>query len=258
MFALEATWTERMLALCSIDALAGSHAALIGGLGLAGLIGGALHCAPMCGPFVLAQGTRRAETPASRLHAIAGALLIPYHLGRTTTYAALGALSGGLGGTVLALSGVRWVAAALLLIAALFLVSQAMKSLGAPVPLPPRLRYGLGRLSLPLMRRAGRLGARSDGGLPAWRGYVLGLVLGFLPCGLLYGALFAAAASGSLVAGALVMAAFAAGTAPALGLLAATGHVAARRWPGALHRVSGIALGLGAALSAAFAVEWLS
>ncbi|MSO69820.1 MAG: hypothetical protein EXQ98_06025 [Alphaproteobacteria bacterium] len=35
-----------------------------GGLGLVGLIGGALHCAPMCGPFVLAQGSRRSATSA--------------------------------------------------------------------------------------------------------------------------------------------------------------------------------------------------
>ncbi len=258
MFGHDLAIAERLLAMCSPDAVSGSHAALIGGLGLAGLIGGALHCAPMCGPFVLAQGSRRNVASLARSRAIADALLIPYHLGRTTTYAALGALSGGLGGTIVAVSEMRWIAAAFLMIAALCLVTQAMKSLGAPVPMPPRFRVGLARLTLPLIRRAGRVGATFGERAPLWRGYALGLVLGLLPCGLLYGALFAAAASGSLIGGALVMAAFAAGTAPALSLLALTGHAAARRWPRALHRVSGVALGFGAALSAAFAVEWLS
>jgi uncharacterized protein len=50
---------------------------------------------------------------------------------------------------------------------------------------------------------------------PAAR-YALGVVLGFLPCGLLYGALAAAAGTASVREGALAMAAFAVGTVPAL------------------------------------------
>ncbi|HZX85481.1 MAG TPA: sulfite exporter TauE/SafE family protein, partial [Reyranella sp.] len=46
--------------------------------------------------------------------------------------------------------------------------------------------------------------------------YGLGVVLGFLPCGLLYGALAAAGGTGSPTDGALAMAAFALGTMPAL------------------------------------------
>ena len=46
--------------------------------------------------------------------------------------------------------------------------------------------------------------------------YGLGVVLGFLPCGLLYGALAAAGGTGSAIDGALAMAAFAVGTVPAL------------------------------------------
>ena len=63
-----------------------------------------------------------------------------------------------------------------------------------------------------LTRLAGPL-ASSNG--PAAR-YALGVVLGFLPCGLLYGALAAAAGTASTGKGALAMAAFAGGTMPAL------------------------------------------
>ena len=69
-------------------------AASVLGLFLAGLAGSPLHCAPMCGPFVLARAAGRlANVPAGRLcerqRLLSGALL-PYHLGRIGTYAALG------------------------------------------------------------------------------------------------------------------------------------------------------------------------
>lgn len=251
------TLAERFLAICSADALGGPNGGLVGALALVGLIGGALHCTPMCGPFVLAQGAHRGAARNSRLGRIAAAIVLPYHLGRVTTYAALGALSGGAGGALVAFSGFRWLAAALLLVAASLLIAQAMKSLGAPLPAPPRLAVALNRLAAPVTRRIGRANKKFSNAPASLRGYALGVLLGFLPCGLLYGALFAAASSGSLLAGAAIMAAFAAGTAPALGVLAATGHAAARRWPLALQRVSGVALALGAGLSAVFAVEWL-
>ena len=57
-----------------------------------------------------------------------------------------------------------------------------------------------------------------------WRGYGLGLVLGFLPCGLLYGALAASAATANGFHGFFAMAAFALGTMPALVILGFLGH----------------------------------
>ncbi len=65
-----------------------------------------------------------------------------------------------------------------------------------------------------------------------FRGYALGLMLGFLPCGLLYGALAAAAASGDPLTGAFAMIAFALGTVPALLAVGLAGHVAGQRWQG--------------------------
>ena len=69
------------------------------------------------------------------------------------------------------------------------------------------------------------------------RGYGLGILLGFIPCGLLYGAVTIAAASGDALAGAFAMAAFAAGTMPALVGVGALGDLAARHWRGAAGRL---------------------
>ncbi len=57
------------------------------------------------------------------------------------------------------------------------------------------------------------------------------MLLSGLPCGLLYAAVAAAAATGSALAGAIAMAAFAAGTIPALAVVAVAGRAALRRRP---------------------------
>jgi sulfite exporter TauE/SafE len=79
---------------------------------------------------------------------------------------------------------------------------------------------GLARLARRVDRR------RLSGGL------ALGLLLGFLPCGLLYTALVAAAASGGPLAGGAAMLAFGLGTVPALVATGLAGH--------ALRRAAGI------------------
>lgn len=210
------------------------HAAVSGREGLfvslfmAGLAGSLGHCVGMCGPFVVAQTLARFEgRPAAVMKESdrwTGALLLPYHLGRITTYAALGAggalAAGWIGGD----RGVRWPAAVLLAIAALFF-----------------LGYGLGRLGLVPAGLSGAGGGAGSRHLAAvirplfsrpagFRGYLLGAALGFLPCGLLYGALAAAAAAGDPLAGALAMAAFALGTVPALVAAGTAGHLVAGEW----------------------------
>jgi len=57
----------------------------------------------------------------------------------------------------------------------------------------------------------------------------LGVVLGFLPCGLLYGALAAAGGVASAQEGALIMAAFGLGTVPALVAVGWGGLIIRRR-----------------------------
>ena len=223
------------LQVCSVSV--SSNGGLIGSLFLTGLLGSLSHCSGMCGPFVLSQVAARLEAvPASRMSEwtrLAGAALLPYHLGRATTYALLGAVAaltaGALGGTA------RWVGAFLLAAAALFMLALALPGLRGLAASDSRWAGAVGRLASPLFRAP-----------TGWRGWLLGVVLGYIPCGLVYAALAAAAASGDGIAGAAGMLAFAAGTVPMLVLVGTVGHAAVAHWRAPLMKWAPALLALNA------------
>ncbi len=244
-----------MLADCLSDLAAlGAQglAALLGAMLLAGLAGGATHCAGMCGPFVMTQAAAASDRAASGgvLRRLAGAALLPYQLGRATGYAALGAVAGGSAGALAHVATPRLLAVPLGLAAAVMLVQGLGRLPAAARWHLPHLRPVF-RLPTALQRQVGRL-IGSEG---AARRFALGLLLAFLPCGLLYAALAGAAASGSALAGGLAMAAFALGTVPALTGVALLGRFFGRRFGPRLATVSGIALALNAGLLAAMAAR---
>jgi len=200
---------------------------LVLSLFLGGLAGGVSHCAGMCGPFVLSQVAARLEAVGAaemrEWHRLAGAALLPYHFGRATTYAGLGAAAAGLSGGLARDGGLDRLSAALLLAAALLMLALAVPALKHWWPGGDQ---GESWWSRRLGRLAGPLFARPTG----WRGYLLGVLLGFMPCGLLWGALAAAAAAGGAAGGALAMLAFTAGTVPSLLAVGVAGHLAGSRW----------------------------
>ncbi|MBE0533295.1 MAG: sulfite exporter TauE/SafE family protein [Rhodospirillales bacterium] len=222
--------------------------ALLGSLFIAGLAGGAGHCIAMCGPFVLAQSVARLEAvPAAdmrQFHRLAGAALVPYHLGRLTTYVVLGALAAALAGSLMTAAELKWLSAVLLALAAALFLGYGIRRLASL--LPGSSAGGEGWWSRHLGRRVRPLFERPVG----VRGYGLGLALGFLPCGLLYGALTAAASSGTALGGAVAMGAFALGTVPALLVVGFAGHVIGRRWQPLMVRATPALMTLNAALLA--------
>lgn len=179
---------------------------------LAGLAGGFTHCIAMCGSFVVAQA--QGVHGDSGVRRLVRTLILPYHLGRLTTYVFLAVLfSGFINLAFLFQPSKALVAAPLLLIAAVVFIVTAFPGAGALFP-------WAGRLRLPV---PGRMLSRIYKPLfpdhrPASR-YILGLFLGFMPCGLVVSALMAAAAAPTIWQSAGAMAAFGIGTLPALFLV---------------------------------------
>nr|WP_153342348.1 sulfite exporter TauE/SafE family protein [Roseospira navarrensis] len=217
------------LAHCHV--VIGDEGGLLASLALAGLAGGFTHCTGMCGPFVLSQTAARLESvPADRMrefHRLTGAALAPYHLGRMTTYMILGASLSALAGTLTRTGLLDWLSAALLVLAAVLFVGYALPRLRVAIPGGSRLEAWwsahVGDAARPLFRDP-----------TGWRGYGLGVMLGFIPCGLLYGALAAAASSGEVLTGAVAMGVFALATVPSLLVVGLVGQVAAARFRGAM------------------------
>jgi len=187
------------------------------GLGLVS----SLHCMQMCGPLVLAYSM------ASRGSIAAHAC---YNAGRLTTYALLGALAGAAGGGIEFLAGFKQTAA---------LVAGVLMIATGALLLPRRSLVQIEKLGVSRVfsRTVGQLLASPE---PESK-LALGLLLGFLPCGLLYAALLKAMGTGSAAAGAVSMIAFGAGTAIALlGIGVFSSAIGARlgRWSNTLAAAS--------------------
>jgi len=215
-----------------------------------GLLGGAGHCVGMCGPLVagyaIALRHRRSAVPR-----------ILFHLGRVTTYGIAGGVVGASGSF---LRFAAWVAPAqrFLLVATGALIALMGLSTGGWLPWARRIE-GASRIGDTFASVARR--AAEAGGLGA--AYPLGMATGLLPCGLVYTALLSAARSGmdagspveAFLRGGLAMAAFGAGTIPALLLFGTAVSAATPRLRGTLEKIAA-ALLVAAGLSFA-ARAWL-
>ncbi|MCP4898680.1 MAG: sulfite exporter TauE/SafE family protein [bacterium] len=172
---------------------------------------GSLHCAGMCGPFVVFYAGADSSSGWRRLpvHAV-------YSSGRFVAYILLGAIAGAVGAAIEVagvLAGLQHVAAivagttmivwgivALLRIRGLQLINHSKS---------PRLQTWLLQGFAVVSKKP-----------PLVRALGVGILSGVLPCGWLWMFLVAAAGTGSALNGILVMAAFWAGTVP---ILVATG-----------------------------------
>ena len=208
---------------------------------LIGLLGSLGHCVGMCGPVTLLL-TRPVRAMNSPSRSLALSWVAFLHLGRLATYTLLGTfvvlLRLGLGRLTRFLSACiapglaaprapanmmdvfRYLQGALAMVLAAVFVYMALAAAGRVPPVEVVLTA--------FTRRWGNL-ARAytapASQMPRWRPLSLGLLWGFLPCGLVYSALLIAATTPSTWLGAVTMLAFGLGTVPAM---ATTGWLGTR------------------------------
>jgi hypothetical protein len=194
------------------------------------------HCIGMCGPLVIAFPAR---SGGFRSHLL-------YHLGRILTYVAMGSLMGGIGAGLAEIAGATggnypvWIARIQLsvsLAAALFL-----------------LVFGLARLGI--IREPAWMAIASPDKIPGYRKllkstfqknkqvemFFLGMMMGFLPCGLSFAAFSRALPSGSPINGATLVFVFALGTVPGLLLLGSGASNIVRRYQSHSDILAGLLL----------------
>ena len=177
---------------------------------LAGLAGGFGHCIGMCGPVVAAYSF--GEQRLRYLHHIL------YNLGRITTYMFMGAVVGLTGSFLVLTSSIEKIQAAIMVLAGISIIIMGIAIGGwIPVRRSPKSSSWLSSTIQKTMELF--KGPRTAGTY-----YPMGIVLGFLPCGLTYTALLAAARAAmdadnhlaGMLQGAFMLLFFGLGTAPAL------------------------------------------
>jgi sulfite exporter TauE/SafE len=187
-----------------------------------GLVSG-LHCLQMCGPIALIIGGPRAQ--------------LTYNGGRILTYMALGGIAGAAGGGFGMLGRMAGLATGARIVSGAAMIAAGMLMIGL---LPSNGLVQLERRGI-TARFSRAIGRMLTGPGTKFR---LGLMLGFLPCGVLYAALLKAMESAGIASGALTMLAFGLGTCGALfGLGAASSLVRLPRWlPPAAVMITGAVL----------------
>lgn len=165
-------------------------------LGLAG----SLHCVGMCGPLVLALPLRAREQWAVLKE------MTVYHSGRILTYSALG-LFFGLIGKSFAMAGFQKglsITAGVLMILMAFMAWRFERILLA---MP-----GFGKFTQRVQQGISRLISRH----PGQATFGMGVLNGFLPCGMVYAAIAGAISTTDAAGGAVFMMLFGLGTLPLL------------------------------------------
>lgn len=206
--------TMRGLSECS--AFSYPHYGIVVALFLAGLIGSLSHCVGMCSPFVISQVAN-----IGKMTRLRGLALLPYHSGRITTYVIFGVVASLLSSQVMALPVFKIFSMLLLVLAGVVFLLSAINHWGI-IPLPSfmcGIPRWLSNLTKPLFLQP-----------TGWRGYVLGVALGFMPCGLVFAAVMAVTATANPLLAALAMAGFGLGTVPVLLLVGFSSRLVLNRY----------------------------
>jgi sulfite exporter TauE/SafE len=186
---------EALLAHC---AMAFTHAGgVFAVFFLGGLMGSLSHCLVMCGPVVACQSACGGRCGKR----MSGASQWQYHVGRLFTYGALGFFAALVSKQIAATAYWPKLSAAMMVVAgSLFLLSALIPNRHKLLAITPR------------------------------NGFLRGVLMSFMPCGLIYAALMMAATLASPIAGMFAMWLFVLGTIPALLIASGSAALLAGKW----------------------------
>ncbi len=191
---------------------------LAASLFIAGLVSGFTHCMAMCGPFVMSQ--------TGKIEKFRDAALLPYHFGRLTTYIFMAVLLYSVLNLVFLFMPIRsYIIAPILLTASLIFLMNAFPQISKYFPWAASFK-----ISLPYRFISGLFGKLSQNPTTIKK-YMIGILLGFMPCGMVTSALMASATAPNVMSAAFAMMAFGAGTIPALMITGFAGKALQLKYP---------------------------
>lgn len=180
------------------------------------------HCIGMCGGFVFAYSQK---LEAQKKGSILPHLL--YNFGRIITYGFLGLVLGFVGQI---LTGASYLQGGIQILAGIFMVLLGLE-MGGFLSLKKFLKFkALDRASHYFVKTFGKLSSKNI--------FLLGLFLGFIPCGLVYVALAKSLTLGSPLFGLLGMLAFGLGTIPSLFILGVSSSFISSRFRQTIYKVA--------------------
>ncbi len=204
---------------------------------LAGLVGGVTHCVGMCSPFVLAQLDNNGIVDKTKIKRLRSSLLLPYHMGRLTTYIIMALLLSSIINLAFIYSDLRaLVAAPMLVLAAIIFLVSAFPKLATLFPWAANIKVSF------FYKFISNIYYKFNDNNSVVSRYFLGVLLGFIPCGLVVSALLASASAPDILQTGLSMAAFAIGTMPALFIVALGGQTVKNKYPKTMIYISKTAM----------------
>ena len=201
---------------------------------LIGFFGGFGHCIGMCGGFVMTYTLKIQENDAiakpSRWQILYPHLL--YNSGRVLTYVILGEIFGFLGSSLGVIFALRDIQGVLQLFAGFVMVLMGFELAGCISASGPDTFPGISGFKRLVQSMFNRVNRKNI--------FVLGLVLGLIPCGLVYAAGAKAAATQSILGGMTTMFVFGMGTFPAMVITGLTVDLISAKLRHRLYRLAAI------------------
>jgi sulfite exporter TauE/SafE len=195
-----------------------------------GLLGGFGHCIGMCGPIVASYAIH-SRGEARYVFSFLPHLL--YNAGRITTYSCIGAMMGLTGSFINIAGKLAGFQNAVSIAAGLIMIIMGLSVFWRQSVTAALERHNS------FILKAVKVVLEGES---SWRYYSLGILLGFLPCGLSYSAFIASAAAGGLPQGMFLSFCFGLGTTPSLLAFGSVITYLSTRMRDRIFRAGGIAI----------------
>ena len=201
---------------------------------LIGFFGGFGHCLGMCGGFVLAYSTKLslAQPPSNILYTKKIAPHFLYNAGRICTYMLMATTFTLISHQVIRYTGFARLQSLIQVLAGVVMCVLSLEMMG--------LLKKLKQIEIPAYNRVVQFMGRKLGQVTPKNIFFLGMILGLIPCGMVYAVLVKAVATGSLMSAALTMLVFGIGTFPALFFAGYFSHLLNHKYRAYIYKAAGL------------------